>query len=95
MFFQMMQISERNKKWNITDRKNCTLPQLALAWLLAQGEDIIPIPGRKSRERLEQNLKAIDIEFNADELKRVDEISPLGAAAGIRYPPAVMSTVNW
>jgi aryl-alcohol dehydrogenase-like predicted oxidoreductase len=78
----------------IARQKDCTTPQLALAWLLSQGEDIIPIPGTKRRERLEENLKALDIRLNADELKRIEAVAPLGKTAGTRYPQAVMNTVN-
>jgi len=61
---------------------------------LAQGEDIIPIPGTKRRERLEENLQALEIELNKDDLRRIDEAVPLGFAAGTRYPEAAMNTVN-
>lgn len=75
-------------------QKNCTPGQLALAWLLAQGEDIVPIPGTKRRERLEENLQAVEVELSPDDLRRLEEIAPLGAAAGTRYPEAIMHTVN-
>jgi aryl-alcohol dehydrogenase-like predicted oxidoreductase len=78
----------------IADQKNCTPAQLALAWLLAQGEDIIPIPGTKRRERLEENLRAIEVELNNDDLQRIGKAAPLGFAAGTRYPQAAMDTVN-
>ena len=78
----------------IANRKNCTPAQLALAWLLAQGEDIIPIPGTKRRERLEENLRAIEVELNDDDLRRIEEAAPVGVAAGTRYPQAGMHTVN-
>lgn len=74
--------------------KNCTPTQLALAWLLAKGEDIIPIPGTKKRERLEENIQAVEVELSADDLQRLEEIAPLGVAAGTRYPEAVMHTLN-
>lgn len=74
--------------------KECTTSQLALAWLLAQGDDIIPIFGTRSSERLEQNLKALDLTLTGDDLKRIDEAAPRGAAAGTRYPEAAMRTVN-
>lgn len=82
------------KLTEIATEKNCTLPQLALTWLLAQGEDIIPIPGTKRRERLEENLKAIDIQLSKKDLQRITEAAPVGAAAGTRYPEAIMNTVN-
>jgi aryl-alcohol dehydrogenase-like predicted oxidoreductase len=74
--------------------KNCTPAQLALVWLLAPGEDIVPIPGTKRRERLEENLRAIDIKLNDDDLRRIGEAEPVGYAAGTRYPQAAMHTVN-
>ncbi|MBF0487786.1 MAG: aldo/keto reductase [Nitrospirae bacterium] len=74
--------------------KNCTPAQLALAWLLVQGEDIIPIPGTKHRERLEENLKALEIDLSKDDLLRIDKAAPQGFAAGTRYPEAVMHMVN-
>lgn len=74
--------------------KNCTAAQLALAWLLAQGEDIVPIPGTKRRERLDENLKAIDIQLSKEDLQRIEAIAPRGVAAGARYPEALMNTVN-
>jgi aryl-alcohol dehydrogenase-like predicted oxidoreductase len=61
---------------------------------LAQGEDIVPIPGTKRRERLEENLRAIDIELKDDELRRIGEAAPLGYAAGTRYPKDAMQRVN-
>ena len=78
----------------IAKEKNCTTPQLALAWLLAQGEDIITIPGTKQRERLEENLKAIEIQLSKEELLRIEEVAPIGAAAGMRYPEGIIHTVN-
>jgi aryl-alcohol dehydrogenase-like predicted oxidoreductase len=78
----------------IAKEKNCTSAQLAIAWVLVQGEDIVPIPGTKRRKYLEQNLGALEIELNDDDLKRIDEVAPQGAAAGTRYPEAMMSAVN-
>jgi aryl-alcohol dehydrogenase-like predicted oxidoreductase len=66
--------------------KRVTPSQLALAWVLARGQDIVPIPGTKKRTYLEENLKAIEIGFSDDELKRIEEIAPKGVAAGERYP---------
>ena len=60
--------------------------QLALAWLLAQGEDVAPIPGTKKRSRLEENLGALDVTLTADDRARLDELAPVGATAGDRYP---------
>jgi aryl-alcohol dehydrogenase-like predicted oxidoreductase len=78
----------------ISQEKNCTPAQLALAWLLAQGEDIMAIPGTKRRERLEENARAIDVELSDEDLRRIGEAAPLGYAAGTRYPQAAMHTVN-
>ena len=71
----------------IAAEKGCTMPQLALAWLLHQGEDIFPIPGAEKREYLEQNIAACDIALSDDELQRIDTAVPQGAAAGGRMPP--------
>ncbi|MFZ0390281.1 MAG: aldo/keto reductase [Calditrichia bacterium] len=78
----------------LAGEKNCTPAQLALAWLLVQGEEVIPIPGTRRRERLEENIKAAEIELSKQDLERLDTIAPLGAAAGPRYPEAIMHTVN-
>ncbi len=72
--------------------KNITSAQLALAWVLAQGEDIVPIPGTKKRNRLVENAGAVEVQLTPAELKKLDEAFPLGAAAGQRYPD--MSSVN-
>ena len=66
--------------------KGCTTPQLALAWLLHQGDDIFPIPGAEERRYLEQNIAACDITLSDDELARIDAAVPRGAAAGGRMP---------
>jgi aryl-alcohol dehydrogenase-like predicted oxidoreductase len=66
--------------------------QLALAWVLAQGEDIVPIPGTKRLSYLEENVAAVEVELSEDELRRIDEAAPKGATAGDRY--ADMSPVN-
>jgi len=91
-FARNLQLVEKVKE--IAAEKHCTPAQLALTWLLAQGEDIVPIPGTKRRDRLEENLRAIEIELSDDDLRRVEEVAPLGAAAGARYPEAIMHTVN-
>jgi aryl-alcohol dehydrogenase-like predicted oxidoreductase len=74
--------------------KKCTAAQLALAWVLAQGDDIAPIPGTKRRNYLEQNLAAADIKFTADDLKRIDQVAPKGVAAGERYAERAMAAVD-
>ncbi|MEZ0171928.1 aldo/keto reductase [Microvirga sp. TS319] len=74
--------------------KGCTPAQLALAWVLAQGSDIVPIPGTKRRKYLEQNVGALDVTLTKDDLGRIDRIMPPGAAAGTRYAAAGMQTVG-
>jgi aryl-alcohol dehydrogenase-like predicted oxidoreductase len=74
--------------------KGCTPAQLALAWLLAQGDDIVPIPGTKQRKYLEQNAGALRVELSPDDLARLEEVAPKGAAAGSRYPEAMMDLVD-
>jgi aryl-alcohol dehydrogenase-like predicted oxidoreductase len=74
--------------------KGVTAAQLALAWVLAQGEDIVPIPGTKQRRWLDQNIGALDVTLSRDELDRLDAILPPGAAAGPRYHERGMATLN-
>ncbi len=78
----------------IAKRKKCTPSQLAIAWVLAQGEDVVPIPGTKQRRYLEENLRAVDVELTPADLDQIDEVAPKGAAAGERYHEAGMRTVN-
>jgi aryl-alcohol dehydrogenase-like predicted oxidoreductase len=78
----------------IATEKRCTPGQLALAWLLAQGEDIIPIPGTKRRKYLDENAGAVKVKLSQDDLRRIDEAAPHGAAAGQRYPEQAMRAVN-
>jgi len=75
-------------------KKGCTPAQLALAWVLAQGQEFAPIPGASRRAHLEENIGALQVTLTRDELKRIDEIAPKGAAAGERYPEAAMRAVN-
>jgi aryl-alcohol dehydrogenase-like predicted oxidoreductase len=70
--------------------KKCTPGQLALAWVLAQGDDIVPIPGTKHRKYLEENVGALDVHFSPEELQEISEVFPPGAAAGTRYAESVM-----
>jgi aryl-alcohol dehydrogenase-like predicted oxidoreductase len=74
--------------------KNCTAAQLALAWVLAQGKDMVPIPGTKRRKYLEQNLGALDIKLTKDDLARIDQVAPKGVAAGARYAEAAMAALD-
>ena len=74
--------------------KNCTPAQLALAWVLAQGKDVVPIPGTKRRKYLEQNLAAADIKLTHDDLERIDQVAPKGIAAGPRYAEAAMAALD-
>jgi aryl-alcohol dehydrogenase-like predicted oxidoreductase len=78
----------------IAASNGCTAGQLALAWVLAQGEDLVPIPGTKRRTYLEENAAAVDIELTQDQLAELDAVFPLGAAAGTRYPEAMMKALN-
>jgi aryl-alcohol dehydrogenase-like predicted oxidoreductase len=75
-------------------RKKCTPAQLALGWVLAQGDDIVPIPGTKRRNYLEENVAALNIELTPAELEEISVATPPGAAAGMRYPEAGMQSVN-
>jgi aryl-alcohol dehydrogenase-like predicted oxidoreductase len=78
----------------LAEEKGCTASQLALAWVLARGEDIVPIPGTKHARYVEENLGALRIQLSAEELRSLDEILPIGAAQGERYHPQGMQTVN-
>ncbi|WCK52833.1 aldo/keto reductase [Aneurinibacillus sp. Ricciae_BoGa-3] len=79
---------------DIAAEKGCQPSQLALAWLLAQGDDIVPIPGTKRRKYLEENIGATRVQLSQEELNRIDEVAPRDAAAGGRYPEAGMKSVN-
>ena len=78
----------------LAEAKGCTPAQIALAWVMAQGEDIVPIPGTRRPSYLKQNAAAVDIELTEAERTRLAEALPLGAAAGARYPEAMMRRVN-
>jgi len=78
----------------IARERDCTPSQLALAWVLAQGRDVVPIPGTKRRKYLEDNVGALNVRFTAEDLCRIEEAFPSGAAAGLRYPEHLMSLVN-
>lgn len=91
-FKKNLQLVDRVRQ--IADEKGVTASQLALAWLLHQGEDIVPIPGTKRRRYLEENAAAVEIELTEEDLRRIDEVAPKGAAAGERYPEDAMRAVN-
>ena len=74
--------------------KNCTSAQLALAWALAQGEDVVPMPGTKRRSYLEDNVGALEVVLTQEDLARIDQLLPKGVAAGDRYTAAGMADVN-
>jgi len=78
----------------IAKEKHCTASQLALAWVLAQGKDIVPIPGTKRRKYLEDNVGAVNVRLTAEDLRRIEEAFPSGVAAGERYPEHMMQLVN-
>jgi aryl-alcohol dehydrogenase-like predicted oxidoreductase len=78
----------------IAGRKRCTPAQLALAWLLAQGDDIVPIPGTKQRRYLDENTASLEIELTSSDLEEIEEVAPKGVAAGDRYHEAGMRTIN-
>jgi aryl-alcohol dehydrogenase-like predicted oxidoreductase len=77
----------------IAKEKRCTPTQLALAWLLARGQDIVPIPGTKRRERLEENVGAVDVKLSAEDVTRISAAVPVGAAAGLRYDAPALKAV--
>lgn len=78
----------------IAREKGCTASQLALAWVLAQGEDIVPIPGTKRRSYLEENVAALEVDLTGDDLRRIDAAAPKGVAMGARYPEAAMQALD-
>jgi aryl-alcohol dehydrogenase-like predicted oxidoreductase len=83
-----------DKVAEIAARTGATSSQLALAWVLAQGDDVVPIPGTKRRTYLEENVAALDIELSAADLAAIDEVAPKGVAAGERYAAEHMARVN-
>ena len=78
----------------VAKEKHCKPSQLALAWIMAQGDDIVPIPGTKRRRYLEDNVEAISIQMTKEELERIDQFFPPDVAAGKRYPENMMASVN-
>ena len=78
----------------LAERKGVTPSQLAIAWVLAQGDDVVPIPGTKRRQYLEENAGALEVELTADDLAAIEEVTPRGSVAGPRYGPEHMARVN-
>jgi aryl-alcohol dehydrogenase-like predicted oxidoreductase len=87
-----LELSQRVSQ--IAAEKGCTPGQMALAWALAQGENIIPIFGTKRRTYLEENIGALNVTLTAEDLKRLDQLIPKGAAAGARYGDAMMTLIG-
>jgi len=78
----------------VAEAKGCTVAQLAIAWVAAQGEDIVPLVGARTRERLAEALPAMELELTADDIAKIEKAVPAGAARGDRYPPAFMSSLG-
>ena len=91
-FKKNVELADRVRE--IAEEKGITPGQLALAWLLAQGDDIVPIPGTKRRERLEENAGAADVRLTEEDLRRIEEALPKGSASGERYAEQMMRAVN-
>ena len=87
-------LAEDDRRRKIAKETSCTPAQLALAWVLAQGDDIVPIPGTKRRKYLEQNVAALDVELTEADRQRIEELAPKGVASGTRYPEEAMRAVN-
>ena len=91
-FDRNLQLVERVTE--LAEAKGATAAQLALAWVLAQGEDMVPIPGTTRADRVEENVGALEVELTGDDLRALDEIAPVGAAAGTRYPEAMAGLID-
>ncbi len=91
-FQKNLQVVEQVKA--IAAQKKVTPSQLALAWLLAQGDDIVPIPGTRRQKNLEENIAATEITLTNDELQQIEAVAPKGFASGDRYPESAMSAIN-
>jgi aryl-alcohol dehydrogenase-like predicted oxidoreductase len=78
----------------VAQDKQCSPAQLAIAWVLAKGENIVPIVGTKRRNYLEENIRALNVKLTSDEVRRLDEAVPRGAAVGERYPEATLKLLN-
>jgi aryl-alcohol dehydrogenase-like predicted oxidoreductase len=91
-FVRNLAVVEQLKR--VADAKGATPSQLAIAWLLAQGDDIVPIPGAERRRYLEENVRALDVRLTPSELAAIEQVAWRGVAAGERYGPAGMAYVN-
>jgi aryl-alcohol dehydrogenase-like predicted oxidoreductase len=91
-FERNLQLSERIEA--LARLKKCTPAQLALAWVVAQGEDIVPIPGTKRRKYLEENVAALNVELSPENLEEISNAAPIGVAAGTRYSESGLRAVN-
>jgi aryl-alcohol dehydrogenase-like predicted oxidoreductase len=91
-FYQNIKLVEKIRA--LAAKKGCTPAQFALAWVLAQKDDIVPIPGTKRRLYLEENVAALDVRLTPEELAEIDSLLPRGAAAGSRYSEPGMRAVN-
>lgn len=91
-FKKNLQLVEKIEE--LATKKGCSSSQLAIAWVMAQGDDIVPIPGTKHRKYLEQNMAALEVHLSEPELKEIEAIAPKGVAAGTRYPENLMSGVS-
>jgi aryl-alcohol dehydrogenase-like predicted oxidoreductase len=91
-FARNLELVERVRE--LAERKGVTPSQLAIAWVLAQGDDVVPIPGTKRRSYLEENLGALDVELTAEDQAAIEQVTPRGSAAGERYTPENMANVN-
>jgi len=78
---------------NIARDKRCTVAQLVLAWLLAQGKDVVAIPGTKRKQRVDENLAALEVKLSSEDLSHIAEVAPPGAGAGLRYPADAMKRI--
>lgn len=83
-----------DKVKELAKSKGVTPAQLALAWVMSQGRDIVPIPGTTRIKHIEENIKAVDVELSDDELQQIGDIFPMDAASGLRYPETAMKTIN-
>lgn len=93
-FFDTADVYGQGRNEKLAKKKSCTSAQLALAWVLSQSEDIIPIPGTTKRTHLTSNLQAQDIDISPEELNQLNHLAPPGVAAGERYPEMGMKWIN-